>query len=282
MQPILAKSTAATRYDWLDLVTLAMARQSVLDLRSHDREMQEEARRWLEDELIWWLESLGWEIDPESLRRWIAAGCPGRISEGTMSQTKRHRKSHVEPKSPLQAAGLLDPEEEDGEWERLRRKYPWETNREYQMFQVYLLCGPGRSIRKAYRTWCKANHAEPKKDPPSNWFHLARGEFAAFQKADQQREALERARNVYQRVPEWERLQAVAQQGASWESTRAKMARSWTSWSCSILLSTAWPLISTAIHCPESLPGRREIRLTGKLSSGEVAAPESSQQENPE
>jgi hypothetical protein len=77
---------------------------------------------------------------------------------------------------------------------------------------TWLYLGPGRSIRKAYRAWCEDNHETPKQDPPSTWYQVAKGRFAAFRKAEWQSAAIERAGEVHGRIPDWERLTAVAEQ----------------------------------------------------------------------
>jgi hypothetical protein len=102
-----------------------------------------------------------------------------------------------------------DPDQARIKFPTIRDRLPWETNEEYQRLIAYLFCPRPRSVRKAYRLYCTQNGATPKKDPPSTWFQLARGEFSAFQKAETQRNAIERAGQVHGRFPDWEGLAAV-------------------------------------------------------------------------
>jgi hypothetical protein len=87
---------------------------------------------------------------------------------------------------------------------------PWETAAEHAKFHYFLLCPRPRNVRKAYRLYCQDNGIEPKKDPPSSWYRLYRGEYLAFRRAEKWLRAIERAEKVHGRVPDWERLAAAA------------------------------------------------------------------------
>ena len=99
----------------------------------------------------------------------------------------------------------LDPEiesdEENKPWDRL----PWETNAEFSQFNAYRLGYP-RTVRSAYDRLCKASGKKPRKDPPSTWFKAARGNYAAFRKAERQLAAIEVAEAKHGRVVDWDAI----------------------------------------------------------------------------
>lgn len=121
-------------------------------------------------------------------------------------------------------------------------RLPWETDAEYAKFQAFLLLDPARSVRQAYRAFCEQNGIKPKKDPGSNWFKLARGEYSAFAKAKQQLTAIERASQVHGRVPDWEGLEVAARAGGHLDKhpgefckiTNTLLLIEWAFWSLAI------------------------------------------------
>jgi hypothetical protein len=121
---------------------------------------------------------------------------------------KRYKPPQNVTKSP--PSGELDDEELISEI----RQLPWETSQEYGKFKRWLFLGPGRSVRRAYRAWCEASGIEPKKNPPSTWYEMYRGHYAAFRKADEQYAAIEHAGDVHGRFPDWETLErSIEQEG---------------------------------------------------------------------
>lgn len=99
------------------------------------------------------------------------------------------------------ATGTLPPE---------TQRQPWETPEEHEKFHFFLLCPGPRSVRKAYQLYCKFNGLAPTKDPPSSWYKLYRGEYAAFRRAKQQLKAIEHAGIMHGRAPDWEGLEMTA------------------------------------------------------------------------
>ena len=87
---------------------------------------------------------------------------------------------------------------------------PWETPEEHERFHFFMLCPGPRSVRQAYRMYCRVNGLAPQKDPPSSWYQLYRGEYAAFRRAKQQLKAIERAAIFCGRAPDWEDLEMAA------------------------------------------------------------------------
>ena len=81
----------------------------------------------------------------------------------------------------------------------------------YEIFLTYLYLGPGRTIRKAYKTWCVKNGEEPKKNPSSTWYQLYKGEYQAFRRAEMQSKAIEKAGEIHGRSPDWDKLTAIAE-----------------------------------------------------------------------
>jgi hypothetical protein len=92
------------------------------------------------------------------------------------------------------------------------QRLPWETPGEYAKFRVSLMQGPARTVRQSYRAYCRVNGIEPKANPPSTWYDLYNGRYAAFRKAEWQYKAIERAGEVHNRFPNWEKLEAIIDQ----------------------------------------------------------------------
>jgi len=90
------------------------------------------------------------------------------------------------------------------------QRLPWETAGEYDKFHAFLFCSEPRSVRKAYRAYCTANGRTPRKNPPSSWYKLYRGEYAALRLAERRKAAIERAEKVHGLVPDWEGVEAAA------------------------------------------------------------------------
>ena len=103
----------------------------------------------------------------------------------TRNAAKRHR-------GPPDSQEPSNVSEDDGQPQPWDRK-PWETSVEYQRFQVYMLLGPNRSIREAYREFARAGK-KPKDNPPSTWYQLYNGHYLAFRQADARMKAIERPR----------------------------------------------------------------------------------------
>lgn len=116
----------------------------------------------------------------------------------------------------------MDPEEKEQHWRDLvemgkvppgYNRLPWETSGEWTKFRAFLFCSEPRSVRKAYRMFCEQNGIEPKENPPTSWYRVFRGQYYAFRKAERQWKAIQRAQEVHGRIPNWERLGAVALAG---------------------------------------------------------------------
>ncbi len=106
------------------------------------------------------------------------------------------------------------PEEEDAEESQTpaaARRLPFEAPEEYKRFAAFLNTSP-HSVREAYRNYCAAGGKVAKKDPPSNWYTLYHGEYAAFRKTDQRLMAIERAGKMHGRFVDWEAVEAIVNQ----------------------------------------------------------------------
>lgn len=106
------------------------------------------------------------------------------------------------------------PEEEDGEESHmpaLARRLPFETSEEYKRFVAFLHTSP-HSVREAYKNYCAAGGKTAKKDPPSSWYTLYHGEYAAFRKTDQRLMAIEQAGKTLGRFVDWETVEAIVNQ----------------------------------------------------------------------
>lgn len=86
-------------------------------------------------------------------------------------------------------------------------RLPWETPAEYAKFCAFRDCPRPRSVRKAYELFCRKQGITPRKDPPSSWYALYRGECKAFRRAKKLLAAVERAEKAHGREPDWEGLQ---------------------------------------------------------------------------
>lgn len=119
--------------------------------------------------------------------------------------------SHKKPQKVIENQLNQALEEAPEEIRQIISKKPWETSSEYVKFMYFLLCPHPRSVRAAYRLYCEDNGIKPRKNPPSSWYKLFRGEYLAFRKADRKAAAIQRAGEVHGRFPDWERLEATAQ-----------------------------------------------------------------------
>lgn len=120
---------------------------------------------------------------------------------------KRHKPSRNVTRTPPSPM-----EDEPKEMRAARERYPWESAGEYSKFCYYLFLGPGRSVRRAYQAWCIDSKIEPKANPPSSWYDLYNGRYAAFRKAERQSKAIEHAGEEHGRFPDWETLEATIQE----------------------------------------------------------------------
>lgn len=72
-------------------------------------------------------------------------------------------------------------------------RLPWESPAEYAKFATFTRLGPARSIRAAYRQFCRENNIKAKDNPPSSWYELSRGETRALRRARRQIAEIEQA-----------------------------------------------------------------------------------------
>lgn len=91
------------------------------------------------------------------------------------------------------------------------RRLPFETADEYKRFWFFMNATP-HSVREAYRLYCKATGKAAHDYPPSNWYPLSRGEYAAFRKTEQRLHAIERACEKCGRVVDWPAFEAIVNQ----------------------------------------------------------------------
>jgi hypothetical protein len=119
------------------------------------------------------------------------------LDAGDLSQAAKSEDRLVE----AAATGALPPE---------AQHQPWETPEEHEKFHFFMLCPGPRSVRKAYQLYCRMNGLAPNQDPPSSWYKLYRGEYAAFRRAKQQLKAIEHAGIMHGRAPDWEGLELAA------------------------------------------------------------------------
>lgn len=111
---------------------------------------------------------------------------------------KRYKKSPLDPNAPNPGAPVVT------------RKLPFETVEEFRRFQTFLHSTP-RSVREAYRNYCEEAGKQPKADPPSNWFQLARGEYLAIRQATQREKAIENAGGKHGRFADWEAIEHIVE-----------------------------------------------------------------------
>jgi hypothetical protein len=128
---------------------------------------------------------------------------------------------------------------------------PWESSEEFERFRYFLRCPLPRSVRKAYRQYCAAQGRKPRKDPPSSWYRLHRGEYGAIRLAEQRQRAIERAEKVHGLTPDWAGLEATARQSGEIGKYEGEIGKVWDS-----LTLIEWAFRSLAIDLHgDPLPG---------------------------
>lgn len=105
----------------------------------------------------------------------------------------------------------MDEDGEEGKMPARARRLPFESSEEYKRFMFFLSTSP-HSVREAYKNYCAAGGKTAKKDPPSNWYTLYHGEYAAFRKTDQRLMAIERAGKMHGRFVDWEAVETIVNQ----------------------------------------------------------------------
>lgn len=107
--------------------------------------------------------------------------------------------------------GPPDPEDvsKQSTWPIVCQRKPWESAEEYQKYLAFQFCPHPRSIRKAYRGYCKADGVEPKKDPPSNWYQLAKGRTLLVRKTEQREAAIDYAEKKHNRLVNWDAIEGI-------------------------------------------------------------------------
>jgi len=120
---------------------------------------------------------------------------------------RRHKKApNFENSSQLSPHDL-----EDEDAPAITRKLPWESGEEYNRFMTYLLGAP-RSVRGAYRRWCKAGGKEPKGNPPSTWFQLYQGKPLLIRNTERRVAAIEKAEEKHGRSVDWDAIEYIVRE----------------------------------------------------------------------